>query len=56
MPSHSLVSQNDKVIKGLPEFAPALIYRESIRDLCPLPEFQVMIPSLFLGGVTLFLN
>ena len=26
MPSHSLVSQNDKVIKGLPEFAPALIY------------------------------
>jgi hypothetical protein len=24
-----LVSQNDKVIKGLTEFAPALIYRES---------------------------
>jgi hypothetical protein len=30
------------------------IYRESIGDLCSSPEFQVSVPSLFLGGVTLF--
>jgi hypothetical protein len=43
-----LAAQNGNVIKGLPTLFPFVsienlfaVYLESIRDLCPLPEFQV---------------